>query len=100
MYCGAPAKTYPAYGSLYLQFLTKWGSKPNMKPSLQKSMCLAIGAAALLAFAAPFTAHAAGEIHYYDSYVNKEKGIELYLASQLDGSSFQNAVISRQPDES
>lgn len=71
-----------------------------MKPSLQKSLRLAISTSVLLAFAAPFTAHAASEIYMNDSYLIKESGVWLYSVWQEDGNSFENAVVTRQPDGS
>jgi hypothetical protein len=69
-----------------------------MKTAVHKSLRLAISASILLAFAAPLPAHAAEEIYYYDSYINKTSGVQLYSAGQVDGGKFINAVIARQPD--
>ncbi|MFD2879317.1 hypothetical protein ACFTAO_30395 [Paenibacillus rhizoplanae] len=52
----------------------------------------------LLAFAAPFTAHAAEKMEVYDSYANKNSNVQLYSVSQVEGNQFINAVIARQPD--
>jgi hypothetical protein len=69
-----------------------------MKRVLHQSLHLAISASILLAFAAPLTAHAAEEINYYDSYISKTSGVQLYSAGQLDGNQFVDAVIARQSD--
>ena len=71
-----------------------------MIPSLQKSVRLAISASVLLAFAVPFTAHAASEIYINDSYFNKESGVQLYSVGQVDGNTYDHAVVTRQPDGS
>lgn len=54
-----------------------------MKRVLHQSLHLAISASILLAFTAPLTAHAAEEINYYDSYISKTSGVQLYSAGQL-----------------
>ncbi|WP_238650105.1 hypothetical protein [Paenibacillus piscarius] len=69
-----------------------------MKRMLRQYLGMTLGAAMLLALAAPLSAHAAEEITVYDSYVNKNSGVELHSVSQLDGNQFVNAVISKQPD--
>lgn len=69
-----------------------------MKRVLHQSLHLAISASILLAFTAPLTAHAAEEINYYDSYISKTSGVQLYSAGQVDGNQFVDAVIARQPD--
>ncbi|WNS44428.1 hypothetical protein [Paenibacillus sp. MMS20-IR301] len=71
-----------------------------MKKMTRTTLGLALSASVLLAMAAAPAAHAAEEIYYSDSYINREKGIELYSAGQFNGSSYDHAVIARQPDGS
>ncbi|AIQ59609.1 hypothetical protein [Paenibacillus borealis] len=71
-----------------------------MKRVLRQSLRMAISASMILALAAPLTAHAAEEIYYYDSYINKTSGIQLYSVGQVDGNQFVDAVVARQQDGS
>lgn len=69
-----------------------------MKRMLRQTLRMTLSTTMLLALAAPLSAHAAEEITVYESYVNKNSGVELHSVSQLDGNQFVNAVISKQPD--